>query len=313
MFCHENDTYRYFHMNQQKMRQLTPTDVNGDADSSENIYTYRNYVYKIKLETTIGYPRVRIRNTSDHKMQLLGSEIYILNFLKNHIKIESICQWLDYEVSHKFVSYHTQNVYKEIWADNLVDNSFTSSSYTHALIIIPTLASISTTMSYDSSELVVLVVEINFTEHSLRMHALILWMIIIILAGIIIFLVRQATETSVISYPEATLRSLSAVVGTGNVGWSNRAHRSEKIFLFSLIIFGLFFNTYYTDELFAVKMVGSNNEKYKRINDLLDAEVTVFYEPNLVVVISALMDYVVTGSSVTYTSLFSRCAHKMKN
>lgn len=313
MFCNENNTYSYYYVNQQRMAQLSPIDVSDHENPSDKIYTamYKNYVYKIKLSASIGYPRICVHNNSDGIMQLHGSEIYVMNSLKNHMKFETTCQWLEHGIPHRFVSHNMRNVYKEIWANNLVDNSSTNILYTHSSVILPTPIFNTMTMWYDSANLIILVAENAEAEDSLEMHASALWMIIIMLSAILIFLARKVTQITEISLPEASLRSLSAVLGTGNVGWKKTAHRSEKIFLFAFIIFGLFFNTYYTGELFAIRVLSSNRETFKTLNDLLESKVLVFYELYLFPVLYSTINPDMESVKIMNISIMPRCVYEI--
>lgn len=91
-------------------------------------------------------------------------------------------------------------------------------------------------------------------------------------------LVRTAEQHS---YSDAFLRSLGAILGSGNVGWSRRSYRSERIFLFSAMIFGLFFNIYCADELFATQVCGREMPKMRTLQELFASGVEVHYDYNL--------------------------------
>lgn len=297
MFCNENSAYGLYYMEPRKA-QPTPIVSNDQGNASALIFAEmsKNYSYKILLEVSLSYPRVQLYNNSNGVMELTGSEIYTMNFMKNNIKFQAISRSIT-EVKgsvrntqnkgsliipkHVFESQNVRNEYKEIWANNIVCSNSTEISYSHCVSLIPMPSLNAVIFPYDSSILVAMVIEKELVGNTFEMHALVFWTMIISISGILLFIIRLITHTYTqeISLPEALLRSISAVLGLGNVGWSNRAQRAEKIFLFALIIFGLFFNIYYTDELFKTKVFGPKLEsrQIKTIADFPNLNGSVYY------------------------------------
>lgn len=276
IFCNDDET-QHIYYSYMPGRGLNFNEFKY-LENCERNYTLASNKIKIRAALNTMPPNVRVYNSGrSNGIAVTGSDIFLLNFIANNLENEII--YFMPTVQFKS-SKNSKNVYREI--SNAVitpskPDDFVSFLGNYYLLVSPINYVGEPIFWYDFNEVRAVIVQ-PYSEEAFVMHAIILWLLISLSSAILIFIFRILTRTQGASLSDTFLRSLSAVLGYGNVNFTRRAHRSERLFLMSLLIFGLFFDIFYTENLFRSTTFGPENKRYKSIEELYTANITIYQE-----------------------------------
>lgn len=284
-FCNENDTVNFFYTYPMKRGQVVGFDNKRFGNIAqmdlESMFTDKD----VKIVTVFNVNKTGywLQNNSNGNLKHRGKNFWLLNFLSNTLKdkfviyIESKPDYYTSELNT------TVDVYKELYVNISTTTDYLQNEYSHDLTYSVRIKErIHGFFCYESIDITIVIFQRKHNRNTFEIETRILQMglVIMSLSAIFIFILRVISKKPNVSFPESYLGTLRAIIGCGNGNHSNRFHRSERIFLFSLMIFGLFFNIFFSDNLFAIYMNNFNtdNRKIETIEELVDSSVPIYSE-----------------------------------